>query len=188
MELTDRLLRKAKLNQNGGMTVEWEDHFYDDVKGSTTVVSESRTSDAKVHEDLLERMVPMMVHMVCACELVDTYPSVRPSFDERKFAGGHYTAGSVTVRGGTDGKPFQVFIFGNKKLSTGHKMNFGTRGIKLDTAAEQYAFADDLDKHVEALTEEVWAYVFSGKCAPEAQTSILDPDQTSIVDEEQQVA
>ena len=177
LRLQERRLRKVKVNKDGGLTVEYEEVYYDDVALATTTVKEVKTSDAPAHEDLLERFKPFTEHLMLVCEMIRE-PKGRPPFDGSLNSTNQYVVGSITTRGGEDEKPVQVFTFGRKKLKSGHVTNFGTYGVKLNHAAEPYKWADDMEKHLDGLTEEVWAYVFEGKRAADPQTSILDPDQT----------
>lgn len=172
-----RLLRKFKLNNNGGATVEWMDLYFD--QGSATYVktSESRTSDGLVHDDLKEALRPFSEHLAIICEEVPE-PKATHNFDGSMKGLDRFRVGSVVLRGGDDDpdsgdepKPMQVFIFGNKRLKSGHKTNFGTPGIKPETAQEQYKFGAQLAGHVARLTEEVWEYL-AGKHAPVAQTAL----------------
>lgn len=177
IRLEDRFLRKVKLNKDGGLSVEWEEVYHDDAMQRPMTVSEAKTSDAPAHEDLIERLKPFVEHLMLVCEMVRE-PKGRPAFDGSLNSTGQYIVGSVTSRGGEDEKkPVQVFVYGRKKLKSGHVTNFGTYGVKLNHAAEAYKYADDLEAHWDALKEEVWAYLFEGKRAPNPQTSILDPDQ-----------
>jgi hypothetical protein len=172
-----RLLRKIKLNNGGGASVEWMDLYFD--PGSSTYVksSETRTSDGLVHDDLKAALQPFAEHLAIACEEVPE-PKANYNFDGSLKGLDKFSVGSVVLRGGDgdpDGldepKPLQCFVFGNKRLKTGHKTNFGTPGIKPDSPQEQYKFGSYMAQHVAALTEEVWLYL-SGKHAPVAQTAL----------------
>lgn len=172
-----RLLRKIKLNNGGGATVEWQDVYFDPESSTYVKSSESRTSDGLAHDDLKAAIAPFAEHLAIACEEVPE-PKANYGFDSTIKGLEKFSVGSVVMRGGDgdpDGmdepKPVQCFIFGNKRLKTGHKTNFGTYGIKPESPQEAYKFVSHLSQHLAALEAEVWAYL-SGKHAPVAQTAL----------------
>lgn len=176
-----RLLRKVKLNNGGGATIDWQDVYFDPESSTYVRSSESRTSDAGVHDDLRAAVARFAEHLVIACEEVPE-PKGNYDFDQSIKGLEKYAVSSVTMRGGDgdpDGleepKPIQCFIFGNKRLKPGYKKNFGTYGIKLGSPQEPYKFVSAMDAHVAALEAEAWEYL-AGKHAPVAQTALnLEP-------------
>jgi len=172
MKRTGRLLRKVKLNRNGGLTIEWKDTYFNEKENLTISVDEGRTSDAIAHSDFHMALNTMREHLMFACEWVKKpKEGVRPAFDGTTTGTDKFFVGSMTLRGGEEEKPISVHLYGRKKLASGHVVNFGSYGIKLDHAQEPYAFAAELHHHVEALEEEAWAYL-EGKVQPPAQTSL----------------
>lgn len=172
-----RLLRKIKRNNGGGATVEWLDVYFDPPSSTYINSSESRTSDGGIHDDLKAALAPFAEHLAIICEEVPD-PKGNYNFDGSIKGLEKFSVGSVVIRGGDgdpDGldetKPMQCFIFGNKRLKSGHKTNFGTPGIKPESPQESYRFGSHLAQHVATLTEEVWQYL-AGKHAPVAQTAL----------------
>ena len=172
-----RMLRKVKLNNGGGATIEWQDMYFDAESASYVKTSDGRTSDALAHDDLKAAVGLFIEHLAIAAEEV-AEPKVNYPFDQSIKGLEKYAVSSVTLRGGDsdpDGmeepKPVQVFIFGNKRLKPGYKKNFGTYGIKLASPQEPYKFAVALEQHVAELEAEAWAYL-DGKHAPPAQTAL----------------
>ena len=176
-----RLLRKVKLNNGGGATIDWQDVYFNPESGTYVRSTETRTSDGLAHDDLKAAIARFTEHLVIASEEVPE-PKANYDFDQSIKGLDKYAVSSVTLRGGDsdpDGleepKPIQVFIFGNKRLKPGYKKNFGTYGIKLGSPQEPYKFSASLDQHVQALEVEAWEYL-NGKHAPVQQTALnLEP-------------
>lgn len=176
-----RLLRKLKLNNGGGATIGWMDLYFDPGSSTYVNVNEERTSDAGVHDDLLEALKPFAEHLAIICEQLPE-PKGNYEFDQSLKGLDRFSVGSVVLRGGDgdpDGldepKPVQCFIFGNKRLKSGHKTNFGTPGIKPTSPQEGYKFVASLSAHIAVLESEVWEYL-NGKHAPIMQTALnLEP-------------
>lgn len=176
-----RLLRKVKLNNGGGATIDWQDVYFNPESSTYVRSTETRTSDGLAHDDLKAAIARFAEHLVIASEEVPE-PKANYDFDQSIKGLDKYAVSSVTLRGGDsdpDGleepKPIQVFIFGNKRLKPGHKKKFGTYGIKLGSPQEPYKFSASLDQHVQALEAEAWEYL-KGKHAPVQQTALnLEP-------------
>jgi hypothetical protein len=173
----ERLLRKIKLNNGGGASVEWIDRYFDPDAGTYVNNEDGRTSDALVHEDLKTAMATLADHLAIACEMVPE-PKGNYAFDGTTKGLEKFSVGSVVIRGGIsdpdspeEPSPLQVFIFGNKRLKTGHKCNFGTYGIKLGAPQEPYKFVSFLDGHVHQVIGEAMAYL-DGKHSPPAQQAM----------------
>lgn len=166
MKLAERLLRKVKLNNNGGLTIEWLDMLYNPETFARNEVSGSRTSDALAHDDMIAAMGKLKEHLIILGEeetVKGNYP-----FDGSVRNLEKYFVSSLTLRGGLspgegeDATPVSAHIFGRKKLTTGHVKNFGV-AAKLGVPQEQYKFNGQLAEHVEAIIDEAWAYLFDGK-------------------------
>lgn len=166
MKLAERLLRKVKLNANGGLTVEWMDRLYNPETFARQEVNESRTSNAPAHDDMVSAMGRLKEHLMILGEeetVKGNYP-----FDGSIRNLDKYFVSSVTLRGGIapsedeDAPPISAHIFGRKKLTTGQAKNFGI-AAKLNVPMESYRFNGQLADHVAQVTAEAWAYVFDGK-------------------------
>jgi len=171
----ERLLRKVKMNNNGGATVDWLDTFYDPESGSYVKNEESRTSDGAVHQDFTDAFKPLVEHLAVACEMV---PEVKAnhSFDGSLKGIEKFAVSSLTLRGGLmgddgDRDPVYTFIFGRKRLKDGRVVNFGTPNIKLGSPQEPYKHVSMLDMHIQQVEKEAWAYL-DGKVAPPAQKAL----------------
>ena len=179
-----RQLRKIKLNNNGGATVEWSDTYFDPEGGSYVTNNESRTSDAPVHDDLLAAMKPMHEHLAIACEEVPE-PKANHPFDGSMKGIDKFYVSSVTLSGGVakeegdEPQPIGVHIFGRKTLKGGRVVNFGTPGLKLSAPQEPYKFITDLDVHVQRLEAEAFEYL-GGKHAPPAQMALNLTDHPGV--------
>lgn len=179
-----RLLRKVKLNNNGGATVEWSDTYFNPESGTYITNTEARTSDAPVHEDLMAAMAPIKEHLAIACEEVPE-PKANHPFDgslkgiDKFYASSVSFSGGIVKEEGEDSPPIGVHIFGRKTLKGGRVVNFGTPGLKLGAPQEPYKFITALDVHVQALEAEVWAYL-DGKHAPIHQTTMNFNDADGV--------
>jgi hypothetical protein len=172
LKRTGRLLRKVKLNRNGGLTIEWKDTYFNEKENTTATVDEARTSNAVAHSDFHAALNTMREHLMFACEFArKPKEGIRPAFDGSTSGTDKFFVGSMTLRGGEEEKPVSVHLYGRKKITSGHVVNFGTYGIKLDHAQEPYSYAAELHQHVENLEAEAWAYL-EGKTQPPAQTSL----------------
>ena len=188
LEHKERLLRKVKLNNGGGCTVEWKDTYFDAETSQYVNNDESRTSDGVVHEDLTAAMSPLIEHLAIACEMV---PEVKGNhgFDGSLKGVEKFKISSVTLRGGEhkeddDRDPVSVHIFGRKRLKDGRVVNFGTPGIKLGSPQESYRFSTQLDQHVQHVEKEAWAYL-EGKVAPPAQRALDFEDHENVAEFEE---
>lgn len=172
-----RILRKVKLNNNGGATVEWEDVYFDPENAGYVNVEETRTSEALVHDDLREALKPFNEHWAIFGEQV-AEPKANYEFDGSLKGLDRVTVTSVTISGGNsdpdggdDEKPLGVHIQGTRRLKCGRVINFCTPGIKLASPQEKYRFSTQVDQHLQVLEDEVWQYL-NGKHAPPAQTAL----------------
>lgn len=171
----ERLLRKVKLNNDGGATVEWLDVFYNPDSGTYVNNEEARTSDGSVHDDFAAAFRPLVEHLAVIAEMVPEVKANHP-FDGSLKGMEKFAVSSVTLRGGTmkddgDRDPVSVFIFGRKRLKDGRVVNFGTPNIKLGSPQEPYKHTAMLDMHIQAVEQEAWAYL-DGKVAPPAQKAM----------------
>lgn len=171
----ERLLRKVKLNNNGGATIEWLDVYFSPGSGSYVTNEESRTSDGMVHEDFAATFKPLVEHLAIVAEMVPDVKANHPFTGDLKGID-KFAVSSVTLRGGTmkddgDRDPVSVFIFGRKRLKDGRVVNFGTPNIKLGSPQEPYKHTAMLDIHVQQVEAEAWAYL-DGKVAPPAQKAM----------------
>lgn len=172
-----RQLRKVKLNNNGGATVEWTDTYFDEESGSYVKNNEERTSDALAHDDMKAAFQPFAEHWMIFGEEVPE-PKGNYAFDGSTKGLERTTCTSVTLSGGEsdpDGidepTPVGVHIQATRKLRCGRVKNYCTPGIKLGAPQEKYKFATHVDEHLQALEREAWAYL-EGKHAPPAQTAL----------------
>lgn len=170
-----RTLRKIKLNNNGGATLEWKDTYFNPQDAGYVETTETRTSEALVHDDLRAAMKPFDEHWAIFGEQVPE-PKANHAFDGTLKGLERITVTSVTLSGGDedeggDEKPLGVHIQGTRRLKCGRVINFCTPGIKLGSPQEKYKFATQVDEHLQALEAEAWAYL-EGKHAPPAQTAM----------------
>lgn len=185
LELKERLLRKVKINNGGGATVEWQEVYWNPETKSYIRNNEERTSDGLVSDDLRTAMSVLSEHLAIACEMVQE-PKGNHAFDGSLKGLEKFTAVSMVLRGGEqeegdmDRDPLQVFIFGNKRLKSGRVVNFGTYGIKMGQPNEPYKFSVQLDQHMSAVVREAWLYL-QGKVAPPPQQALdLEPAEDAI--------
>lgn len=183
IERKERLLRKVKLNNNGGATIEWKDLFWDTDNQRYIHKEDASTCDAGVHDDLKNAMDKLIEHLAICCEMIGEVKG-NYRFDGTLKGLEKFSVSSMVLRGHEhseteDRTPMQVFIFGNKKLKSGHVTNFGTYGIKLGVPQEKYRFSAELSVHVAQVEAEAWAYL-DGKVAPPAQQALDLEDHPQV--------
>lgn len=166
MKLAERLLRKVKLNSNGGLTVIWMERMYNPETFAKSDSTEARTSTAPAHPDMVAAMAVLKEHHMILGEeetVKGNYP-----FDGSIRNLEKYHISSLTLRGGIapgedeDAPPIGAHIYGRKKLATGLPKNFGTQS-KIGVPQEQYRFNGQLGEHIARIEAEAWAYLFDGK-------------------------
>ena len=172
----ERHLRKVTMNPKG-LTVKWE-IIYTDEQGNTQSILDERTVPERVHDDFVDSWKPLVEHIGMIVGFLPI-PSKRPDFDGEMEGADIFKVKSVTLTGGTDKQPLQVFITGNKRLEGGRVVNFVTPGVRVNNAMDPYEFAQDLSKHLDVIESEVWEYIDKGKRSPvqaSNQTRIDDPE------------
>ena len=128
LELKERLLRKVKMNNDGGATVEWQEVYWNPDTRNYIRNNEDRTSDGLVSNDLRAAMRVLNEHLAIACEMVPEPKGDHP-FNGSLRGGDKFTAVSMVLRGGEQGEeemdrdPVQVFILVMSQLSV---VTFGT--------------------------------------------------------------
>jgi len=174
----ERLLRKVKMNNDGGATISWMDVYFDPESSTYVQNDEDRTSDAHVHQDFKDAMKPFEEHWGLRC---DQFPKVKGNYNfDRSIKGlEKVSVISVTLSGGVkdhdsgeEQTPMAAHITCTRKLEDGGVVNFVSPGIKLEAPNEKYRFQAKLDQHLSALEREVWAYL-EGKITPPEQTSLF---------------
>lgn len=163
-------LSKIKLNADGGVSAKWEQI---DKQGALTYIDqEDKTSTKEPHPDLvsqIEILKPFLAKMwgynyaVTVAESKEFKGSAK-NIDDMKRAYNEMldsiTVTGISVRG--EGAKLAVLITGKRKIykKIYQPMNSGL--IKIEQ--KLYGFENDLEDIVPKIIEEVYEYLFNGKC------------------------
>lgn len=166
-------INKAKLKDNC-LEASW--HTIIQQEGKAPIINDdSRKSDQLVHEDLKKAFDDLRKHLVIICDQKEDGSAIRilevdglaiAVNDYDKEAIEKYTVTGFVV-GGEDRDG--VTLIGQKRIES-KVLNITSPFTKF----EDYPYASDLAACVETCMDEVYLYLFEGKCAPDKQLDLFD--------------
>lgn len=125
-----------------------------------------------VHEDLQNSFSILHKHLAILC---DDIPCRAKAIDSWEFDNvSDYTVRGFSIGGSDENEG--VTISGSKEAKHG-LVNLNSPFQKWE--GSEYKYIDDLSEHIERCIYEVEQYLFHGKRAPEKQTSLEFPDESS---------
>lgn len=157
-------IQSVKLQKSGTLTVTYNETILPSNQEEESYIRNIiYESDLTVHPDLFNALQAFLSPMVIICEVVDEKKAFSDNEEEHDKILNRLQA-DYTVKGihFSERKEVECFIItGQKKLSTGKKMNLVTPLTSMDDL--DFPGGDEIDKLKELLIVEVEKYIFNGK-------------------------
>lgn len=162
------IIHKAKLKKGVTLVVEYTENGSD---GPSTI---QKTCTADVHPDLLKKFSTLGSHLAALC---DQYDRAGVLSDRIEFRG-------FTIKG--EGEKEGVVLTGLRTVAESRKLLLNSPFQRFGEEGEDvgYEKIDDLLNDVEEAKEEVLAYLFDGKHAPNPQGNLFPDNGADDIDDQ----
>lgn len=171
-------LRKVKRNKKGGLDLTYHVSVYDHEREDSTVQVLNLEGRLPYHDDIAQVFRKLSGHLGLICEwFTRDAKGLVALLDDGEYVEGRDTGIGVVVcdqvvmKGSAEKGDEAVMLFGRRRLSTGHVVNFGTPLVKLDANTSDYAEAVKLGIALDELRDECGFYM-AGKRQPSPQLEL----------------
>lgn len=166
-------LKKVKIVDNTFLEVEYIETVKTEF--STLKTEVRKVYRQNVHEDLINASNDLIIHLAALCELITDREQIESVLEEYEGWKLNELSSRLSVTqvvwGGSD-EHAGITLVGRKKLLNKRILNLVAPFTKFDDENDPYGYMHELVIALDKFSDEVFAYMQEGKCAPNPQQEI----------------